>query len=145
MLKNFAVAIFVLCVASCSSMGTVKVQGVDLPLTQIQTVVDQALPLGRRDISPNGREFFSNYFLPGGKKIVAAKDSSYRMYAQVKVLGDRRPYNIEVTVHRERKKNSQYERVGSDERTAKVLAKRIQNELNKRRGDRNIIDDFRVF
>lgn len=72
------------------------------------------------------------------------------MYAKVVVLGDRRPYDLEVFVVRERRVATgqgpgSYETVGNDQRLAKVVMARITESLAKRREDRNFIDDFRVF
>ena len=64
-------------------------------------------------------------------------------------MGDSRPYAVEVFVTREKRvlrgDDFTYAVVGHDSRLAKELAARIQEQLSKRREDRNIIDDFRVF
>lgn len=134
-----------------STPGAVHLRNVDMALAHIQASVENSLPLGRRKVSPNGREFFSNYFLPDGKKIRAAgKNAKQRFYAQVLVLGDRRPYTVEVLVHRERWQGEQngvkvFERYATDESMAKVVVKRIQKELTKRQKGRDFIDEYRVF
>ena len=149
---------WILCLAllvglgGCASFDGVTMGELNLALTDIQSAVDRALPTGKRQVSANGREFYSNYFVPRKRRLKAAKkNAKVRFYAHVFVLGDQRPYNIRVVVKRQHRTNSNvglkrgYSDVGSDQRLAKVVLKRIQRRLAKRRDDRNIIDDFRVF
>ena len=124
---------------------------IDQSLIDIQKAVEARLPLGKRTTSPNGREHFSNYFSVVDGRLQPGDHSPERFYAQVLVLGDRRPYTIQVIVHRERRRSQGsslspvYEEVAQDHRLEKIVARRIQHALSKRREDRNIIDDFRVF
>lgn len=128
-----------------------RLSDLNVPLNEIQHAVNDSLPLGRRKTSPNGREFYSNYFVPTRKGFRAAEKLTNRYYAHVYVLGDRRPYVVEVYVKREKQINDSstghttYVEDGTDDRVAKFLVKKIQDELSKRREDRNVIDDFRVF
>lgn len=130
-----------------------RLENLDTPIHELQKAVDMNLPGGRRQVSGNGREYLSEYFIVVNGKIQPAGNSPDRFYAHIYLLGDRRPYTILVTVLRERRVrgggdesyNSKYEAYASDQRIAKVIAKRIQTTLSKRRDDRNIIDDFRVF
>lgn len=107
------------------------------------------MPLGLRKTSPNGREFFSNYFVTEGRKFKPADKLPQRMYAHILVLGDRRPYSMQVIVHREKavagRGATGFEDVGTDQGIAKVIRRRVVQQLTKRREDMNIIDDFRVF
>ena len=104
------------------------------------------MPLGLRKTSPNGREFYSNYFVVDGRKFKSADKSPIRRYAHILVLGDRRPYNLQILVHVEKGPQGQgFREVGTDQRLAKVIRNRVVQQLNKRREDMNIIDDFRVF
>lgn len=72
-----------------------------------------------------------------------------RWFAHVFILGDRRPYNIEVLVKREKRIANRgvltYRPEGLDLRIASNLKKRIQEELTKSREGINLIDDFRAF
>lgn len=141
---------------SCSSMqggtGGEQIKDLDQPLLDIQKAVEARLPLGKRMTSPNGREFYSRYFTVVDGRIQPGDHATDRFYAHVFVLGDQRPYLVEVLVKRERRVgrqgsdvSNQYEEVARDVRLARLIAKRIQQTLSKRREDRNIIDDFRVF
>lgn len=127
-----------------------RIENLDLPIHEIQKAVEINLPTGRRQVSSNGREYLSDFFIVTNGKIQPAGNSSDRFYAHIYILGDRRPYVLQISVIRERKMggetyNAKYEKYAYDQRIAKVIAKRIQATLSKRRDDRNIIDDFRVF
>lgn len=93
-------------------------------------------------------EWFSNYFVVQGRKFVPAKTAPVRYFAHVYILGDRRPYVIEVYVKRERRASprlNDYVEDGADQGLARIIHRRIQQQLSKRREDLNIIDDFRIF
>lgn len=117
----------------------------------VQKVVVYSLPAGKRRVTKGGRVFYSNYYLPTKDQgYQPASKSALRYTAKVYVLGDRRPYTIEVEVARERRDAGSgdfttYTRDGFDERLAKILSAQIKGNLSKRPEDLNIIDDFRVF
>ena len=134
-----------LLMAGCATPGAVNAPTGKHPLKWIQKVTDSSTPLGTRQISTNGREFYSNYFVPKGKKLMDAAKMARRYYAKISILGDRRPYKIEVVVVKEKRVASGYEMVRHDQRIAKALLKRIQKRLDESRGKRNVIDDFRAF
>ncbi len=137
----------------CSSVRSlfyaVKIEKVDLPLQAIQQIIVGALPAGLRKNSANSREFYSGYFVYTKSHFAPAGDAVNRYYAQVTILGDSRPYNIEILVTHEVRELSgekfEYVRAGQDTRLAKQLEQLLRTRLTKRREDRNIIDDFRVF
>jgi hypothetical protein len=138
--------------SSCTSFhGGEVIRNVEQSLIDIQKAIEVHLPLGKRMTSTNGREFFSNYFTVTDGRMQNGDRAPERFYAQVFVLGEERPYNIEVVVHRERRRarggevSLDYYEIATDTNLARVLARRIQLTLSKRRDDRNIIDDFRVF
>lgn len=142
-----------LILSACSSVQTAvygaRVKDIDMPLQTVQHTVASILPVGTRTVSPNAREFFSKYFILDRGQYKAASDALDRYWAQITVLGDSRPYNVEIIVTREQRVLSgetfSYVTVGHDSRLAKQLESRLREALTKRREDRNIIDDFRVF
>lgn len=129
--------------------GATFIKDVDLKLSEIEQLVVSQLPVGQRAVSPNGREFLSRHFIRKGGEFKPADEAIERFFAQVLILGERRPYNLQILVTRERRvlKNDQftYRVIGHDPRLAKELEKNIRLALTERREDRNIIDDFRVF
>lgn len=122
---------------------------IDLPLTELRSYATRTLPIGPRGSSPNGRELYSKHFVLGKDRYLPANDAASRYYAKIFVLGDRRPYNVEFFVVEERRvlvgSQFTYSEVGQDRGLADELARKLKYLLSKRREDRNIIDDFRVF
>lgn len=104
------------------------------------------MPRGTRQVSPNGREFYSHYFLPKGSDLINGTNKSRRFFAHVSIFNDRRPYKIIVKVVLEKRSEpGVYQFVKNDKRIAKALFKRIKRRLAKGRDNQNVIDDFRVF
>jgi hypothetical protein len=155
MLKNilaFGVGVF-LC--ACVSLGVRSpaysrvIHEVDWPLHDLSSLVAYELPTGLRTTSENGREFYSKHFVLDGPKYKDAGDAVDRYFATVTVLGDSRPYDLEIFVTREKRvlrdTGFDYVATGHDVQLARELEYKLRQELAKRREDRNIIDDFRVF
>jgi hypothetical protein len=140
---------FLLMQGGCASWGSgLRIENLERPLPELQKAISRSLPLGERRSENNGMEWFSKYFAVKGHKFIAGNTAPVRYYAQVYILGDRRPYVIEVYVKRQRRTSPQdadYADDGTDQQLAMVVQKRIQQQLSKRREDSNIIDDFRVF
>ncbi len=148
MIKESLVFSFCLLLAGCASAGALYVQDVNRPLIELQKIAAKCAPLGLRSTSQNGREFFSQYFQTENRKFKKAEKNQERRFAHILILGDQRPYRIEILVKIERvdpSKDSGYSVVGMDQSLAKVVRNRIRQQLNKRREELNIIDDFRVF
>ena len=137
----------------CATLGNrnaVSVKDVDWPLAELRSVAATVLPTGTRAVSPNGRELLSRHFILEGRSgYKPAADATERYFAQILILGDRRPYDIEILVTLERRvlRGNQftYTVEGYDYKLAKELEVKLRQELTKRREDLNIIDDFRVF
>jgi len=131
------------------SRNTVTVEDVKAPLQYLQRTVVSILPMGLRGNSRNGREFQSKYFVVSKGVYKEAGEAADRYYAHFTILGERRPYNVEVYVTHEQRtldgNELTYRVIGHDSRLAKELAQSLRNRLTKRREDLNIIDDFRAF
>ena len=155
MLRGIQFTVFSLVFAGCALIGynpdAITLKDVEASLTELRALINGVLPSGQRGVSPNGREILSNYFVIDRKnrELKPAGEALERFYAKFLILGDRRPYQIEVSVTRERRimrgSSYSYQGVDQDRRLAKELANRLHEELTKRPEDRNIIDDFRVF
>ncbi|MCC7405150.1 MAG: hypothetical protein IT288_12195 [Bdellovibrionales bacterium] len=148
-MRKILFALLICFVAGCTH-GGIRLPDLDTPLTELQKAVVDSLPLGKRAVSPNGREFFSEYFVVVQNQARPATRAPMRYYAHVYVLGDRRPYVIEGLVRKQvlekgGSPEGDYSDSGVDDRLTKVLMRKIKAALSKRREDRNIIDDFRVF
>ena len=130
----------------CAFSGSSKMETGDHALKWVQKVVNASMPLGTLTVSRNGRIFRSNYFIKTQKKYIDAKRRENRYFAEVSILGDRRPYEVVVIVSMERKvSNFDYAVVKQDQRLAKKILNHIRDQLVKGRGKRNVIDDFRAF
>jgi hypothetical protein len=98
-----------------------------------------------RTQSQNQRTIYSKYFGTKKDKDFDEKKSKKRLYAVVTILGDRRPYDIDVEVIVEAKVGSGYEESGSDQIKAQEIADEIVRRLHEGIENRNVIDDFRAF
>ena len=146
MLKKIIATGIIFYILGCSTPGEVTLESRNISLTQLQKMVIGALPLGQKDESLNGRDYKSKYFLPQKGTFVEAPNTSKRYQAMISILGDRRPYKISVRVDVEgRRPDGTYALLKHDEGLAHVIIRRIQSTLNKRRDNRNVIDDFHAF
>lgn len=99
-----------------------------------------------RTVSSNGREMRSHYYDKKNNKIEKMNLARERYYTHVTVLGDRRPYDVQVEVLVEgRTEDGKFELIERDDDRAAGVAEKIRNALNQGRDNRNVIDDFRTF
>jgi hypothetical protein len=127
-------------------MGSMTLEDLNVALVDLQREAVAALPLGKRSQSQNARTFYSEYFIYNKGEYLSGNAQPVRYFAEITILGDRRPYKMEIRVAKEqRQSEGNYVLSNYDEGLTRVITRRIQNALHKRREDRNIIDDFRVF
>jgi hypothetical protein len=122
------------------------IKEVKLSYPTIRTIVVNNLPGGFRKQSENGREIYSGYFLPNNfyKDGSSAPD---RAYVKVTILGEGRPFDVDVRVYLESREQGEreYSDNGQDDDLAAKVGDRLQKALADRREDRNVIDVFRAF
>lgn len=130
--------------SSCRTGGVVLRE---TPLNASETRRAVVLVVGDpRLISPNGREIFSQYLDKKEKKIEKMDMIRERHFTHVTILGDRRPYDVQVEVIVEiRNQGGGFDVIGHDDSKASVIAEKIRQVLNQSRDNRNVIDDFRSF
>ena len=144
------------CVAAlcCATPGTVKIEQQNVPLNLLQEVAVRSLPAGRGRTSINGREFYSKFFVPEGRVRFWGKPKSNaksRYYARIIILGDRRPYDVDIIVIKQElvkswgKSEQSFEDIGASQKYGHQFADYFKVNLTKSLKDRNFIDDFRVF
>lgn len=126
------------------SAGTYRIADQNLSLVDIKKAVTAVIGEPRA-VSENQRTFLSQYFSRKPDPKFDAQKSKERLYAKVAILGDRRPYDVEVEVVVEEREQNSYYATGNDSTEAKKLGKDIRTRLNQGRDDRNVIDDFRAF
>ena len=137
-------------VVSCATRHNRRLDNLNLPIKVLQKSIIESLPLGKPSADRSGMTFKSRPFIPTGKKVRLATKSATRFIATAYILGDRRPYAIEVEVTKQRRVGGPwtspvYDDVGTDQRIAQIIVRRIQKRLKSRDNKRNVIDDFRVF
>lgn len=129
--------------------NALRMREVDASVSELRTIVAAVIPVGLRAVSTNGREIVSRHFVITKDRYKPAADALERYFVQVTILGDRRPYDIEILVSHEkrvlREDRFTYVIVDYDQDLAREIEHKIRAELTKRRDGRNVIDDFRVF
>lgn len=136
--------LLLLLLTSCTTGQTI--QEIDRPVRDLQQVADKALPVGRAKVSRNGRVFTSVFFVTDKGKWVAYNGEPARYYAEIKVLGSRRPYTMNVAIYEQKSLgNKQFAQPEFKESLTRVLYRRVKQTLHGSGLDRNVIDDFKVF
>jgi hypothetical protein len=132
--------------AGCVSKG-VEIGDVMVHMTGVRQAIQESAPSIRKQ-SQNGRELTTEYFTPN-QMDEPAENKRERAYALITILGERRPYKVDVKVFREiREKNDgvvSYRNTGMDFHLAEKLAKTIRAAIAVRPEDRSFIDDFKPF
>lgn len=139
--------------SACATTGSVSIQSGQHALRMLQHVAVESLPAGKRLISENGRNFYSNYFIPKKSSpkfwTPLTKKTKERFYASISIHGNERPYKITFSVIKEvltRQTGLEtFREVGRSEAAAKLLSNYYLENLEKSLKERNFVDDFRVF
>lgn len=136
--------LFSIALMACQTSGVVLH---DTPLNISETRRAIVMVTGQpRSTSENGREMNSKFYDRKGNPEDVAKLGRERLYTHTTILGDRRPYDIEVEVVVEIKdQDGVYQVVEKDQGRAEKIAAQIKKALVQSRDNRNIIDDFRPF
>lgn len=141
---SIAVSFLVSFIMGCAGPGT-YIHESDISLTESRKALVK-LYGEPRSISQNGREFLTNYMDKKGRILESVKKAKERRYAHIKILGERRPYEILVNVVvQAQSEPGVYETLDDDEALSDQLAVEIKKELLKSLENRNIIDDFNAF
>ena len=99
-----------------------------------------------KSTSSNGQELVSRYHDKDGQFNEDTKNNKERRFTRITILGDRRPFDLQIEVVIEKKSiEAGYEFFALDEALAKEMATKIKKALNQSLDKRNIIDDFRAF
>ncbi|HWU44163.1 MAG TPA: hypothetical protein VN132_12015 [Bdellovibrio sp.] len=140
----FLICGFTLLLSSCRTGGVVLREtplGVSETRRAVVSIIGEP-----RLVSENGRELFSKYYDKKGREIVKMDMVRERYSTHVTILGDRRPYDIQVEVLVEdRDSDGGFELTDRDDDKAAPIAEKIRKALNQSLDNRNVIDDFRSF
>lgn len=143
MIGRIAAILCALFVMACATEGHV-IRNSDRGMREIRQAFIAAAGPARKE-NENGRIFQSEYFPRHPDPNFKANKAKERLHGRFTILGDRRPYDIQVEVMIEEKTHEGYEEVGVDESLSQELANQLKKELLKSREGRNIIDDFKPF
>jgi hypothetical protein len=134
-------------ISGCSLMMYQTTDDISLSVGTITKVVISSFPIGLREKSQNGRELLSAYFSPKQEDLYFDPEKSpHRAYIKAIILGDRRPFSLDVGVFiEERVGLKEYRLMKYDKKLAIKYSNIIQERLAQSREDRNVIDDFRPF
>lgn len=162
MKKVFSIGIVILFLG-CSHKQVIE--DLDYPLMDIQKGVGESLPGGVSRVSSNQREYTSGFFRTNvyDKQQSEKKSKGHvpmeRAYAKALILGDRRPYSLEVSVTIQNRlddsgfnpknpldiQGGNFEDDRQDDRLAERIVINIREYLVKRSRTKNLIEDFRPF
>ena len=99
-----------------------------------------------RSVSQNGREITSRFYDRKDKAIAKMEMARERLFTHITILGDRRPYDIQVQVVVEgRNDDGGFDVIDRNDDKAAIVAEKLRQALNQSRENRNVIDDFRSF
>jgi len=140
----FLILTSLLAITGCQTSGVMLRE---TPLNVSETRRAVVSVIGQpRITSENGRELLSNFYDRKGHSDEKSKSLRERLYTHVTVLGDRRPYDIQIEVVVEiRDQDGVYQVVEHDDARAEKIALDVQKALVQSRDNRNIIDDFRPY
>lgn len=130
--------------SACSSTTGFRLSDQNVSLGEIKKAITAVIG-DPRSISENQRTYLSQYFSRKPDPKFDAQKSRERLFSKIVILGDRRPYDLDIEVIIEQRFDRAYEQVGTDISQAKELGKQIRTRLHQGREDRNVIDDFRAF
>jgi hypothetical protein len=143
MMRFVAGLLLIVFLGACVSRGY-RINDQNLSLGEVKRLLTSVIGEPRK-VSENQRTFYSRYFSRNPDDHFDPERSKERLYAKVVVLGDRRPYDLEVEVYSEVRGAKGYEDMGADEVESRKLGKDLRSRLNQGRNERNAIDDFRAF
>jgi len=139
----FALWLAMILTSGCATDGHM-ITNSNRSMKEIRAAFVNAAGEARKE-SENRRTFYSEYFPRNPDANFKPTKSKERLYGRFTILGDRRPYEIQVEVVVEEKVDEGYEETGVDEDLSHELANQLKKELIKSSEGRNVIDDFRPF
>lgn len=148
-LNRSLVALTMLILSGCA-MGGPMFGPVNKSIVEIREAITKAVPVKMKYANKDSREYRSVPFVRYGKKIKEATSELQRAYVLIYIRGNKRPYTLEVVVPVEEAESplaiqKDFRIIGYDERIAKIILARLKAQLNKRREDSNLVDDFKIF
>ncbi len=153
MQKWILTVIAILSLVGCESLyetgglkgSFVEKKNVNSSVESIIKALDRST-LGVRGKSANGREIVSRYQSAKGDSNEPATTKKSRAYARLLILGDRRPYTLQMQfVIEEDQGDGEYVVMSTDDERAQKILKKLLDTLASRPDSKDFIDDFRSF
>lgn len=140
------VLIGILFVSGCQSMkkSGYTLPDVDASLVDIRKVSTVVIGTPAR-ASESGHEIISKFYSRFDEPDFNPEKAKERLYTRIFIGGDRRPYDVLVSVVIEQKGPEGYEEIGTDPQLSTEVGEKIKKRLNESRDSRNVIDDFRAY
>lgn len=132
-------------VSGCSTLPYIRFENANYSLAAIGKAVNAVVPGGIKRKSTNGRELHSDYFNPKDDQDYDPEKAKVRAVVRVVILGERRPYDLDVLVRLDRRIDGSFEIYDYDERLANKYLQLIRQRLAQSREELNVIDDFKAF
>jgi hypothetical protein len=143
-LRAFFFYLFVVILGAGCKSGA-QLEEVNSSLKEIQRAAMQIIGKPRQ-MSSDSKEIMSQYRDSKGKTITNPEKVRERIYTAVYVLGDRRPFSIQVeVVHEMKNEIGQYVAIKKDDRSAEIISEKIKAELALSREGKSVLDDFKPF
>lgn len=136
--------LMVFCFVSCTTTG-VLIKETPSAVSDIRKAF--VMTFGQpRMISSNGRELYTQFHEEDFITSEVTDSTKVRRYTKVIILGERRPYDIEIDVIKERRVDGNtFEIVQHEEALSLRQAKRLKETLDKSRVESKSIDEFTPF
>ena len=149
-MKNFLFLASLIFLSACETAPPedyAEWPGVHYSVEGIIKAFDHVAPGGGiRGKSANGREIYSKYHPPSGDIYANATTAKVRSYTKLAILGDRRPYVLQVSfIIEDRDDDGNYTVTQRDQVRAKKILRDLRKFLATRPDKDNFIDDFRPF
>jgi hypothetical protein len=147
MSKVLGLVCFLAILQGCSS-GTLSSEPLNSPLNEIYAAVEASLTMGIQSYSENRREITTRPFIVNQSSEAKKHGQRERGRAKVTILGNERPYTVEVVVTievAEKGSENEYTTSRYDKGLANTLLRNILATIQKYGRDKNVIDDFRSF
>lgn len=149
--RSVVAVFFIMSLVQCSTYSRSLMKGPYQSLNDLNSSVE-AIVEGFRRASPrrlirgrsqNGRELVSAFKVVGGTNFDDPTQAKKRAYAQIAILGDRRPYNVRVQfIVQARQNDGTYQIVGYQEKEAQQILRKIRSFVVSKSGGNDFVDEY---
>ncbi len=135
---------FSVMIGACALMSPASLEDQNVSVSQIKNAV-VSVAGDIRKLEGGGRIIYTTYFDRSRKILLFNEKPGVRYFSIVRVIGDRRPYDIDVEVVRETLVRGTYVETGSDEEIATAFSQDLAEKLKIEKTGKSVVDDFKAF